>query len=359
MEKNNSMDYDGKIINSNQVGGIETAVLDNGPGKGCRIAWINTGGGLRYKVSMDRGLDIMDAFHNDKGLAFLTDMGVTPPHSEGNHGFGWLYYFGGGLVKTCGLTHIGGPEVDESGDRGLHDRIGNAVAEVESIVQPDIRAGDLDMRITGVMRQSKLFGPNLQLRRTISGRLGEPIVRLHDVVTNVGPTTTPHMYLYHCNFGWPLVDEGAKILWHGDWTTPGRDMDAEVFHGTRDFRVVPGVMESHCKGAEANAFIDIAADEDGMCSAGVANENLGIAARLRFPKEQFQWLTNWQHWGRGEYVTGLEPGTNPPIGQNAAHEQGSLIMLEPGESRTYELEISVLDDRAEIERFVRTMDLKN
>jgi hypothetical protein len=22
------------------------------------------------------------------------------------------------------------------------------------------------------------------------------------------------------------------------------------------------------------------------------------------------WLINWQHWGKGEYVTALEPGTN-------------------------------------------------
>ena len=50
------------LSNSQQLGGIETSVLDNGAGRGVRIAWINTGTGLRYKVVLDRGMDILDAF---------------------------------------------------------------------------------------------------------------------------------------------------------------------------------------------------------------------------------------------------------------------------------------------------------
>lgn len=51
-----------KISNPAQLGGIETAILDNGTGRGTRIAWINTGTGLRYKVVIDRAMDIADAF---------------------------------------------------------------------------------------------------------------------------------------------------------------------------------------------------------------------------------------------------------------------------------------------------------
>jgi hypothetical protein len=38
---------------------------------------------------------------------------------------------------------------------------------------------------------------------------------------------------------------------------------------------------------------------------------------------------------------GLEPGTNPPIGQSRARQLNELIMLAPGEKRKYELEIEV------------------
>jgi hypothetical protein len=67
-----------------------------------------------------------------------------------------------------------------------------------------------------------------------------------------------------------------------------------------------------------------------------------LAVFLKFQKKQLPWLTNWQHWGRGEYVTGLEPGTNPPIGQAKARERNELIFLQPGETRSYELQIDVL-----------------
>jgi glucose-1-phosphate thymidylyltransferase len=35
--------WTGKIANHRQLGGIETSVLDNGAGRGVRIAWIDTG----------------------------------------------------------------------------------------------------------------------------------------------------------------------------------------------------------------------------------------------------------------------------------------------------------------------------
>ena len=71
---------------------------------------------------------------------------------------------------------------------------------------------------------------------------------------------------------------------------------------------------------------------------------LGLGVMIKYSKEQLPCLTNWQHWGAGEYVCALEPGTNFPVGQLQAKEQGKLIMLEPGESRSYELEFEVLSD---------------
>jgi len=74
---------------------------------------------------------------------------------------------------------------------------------------------------------------------------------------------------------------------------------------------------------------------------------------LCFQKQQLPWLTNWQHWGEREYVTGLEPGTNKVIGQKKAREEGSLIMLQPGETRSYELELEVMYTNDKIKSFIQ------
>lgn len=338
---NPSHPWKDKLSHHSQLGGIETSVLDNGLGRGTRIAWINTGSGLRYKVVIDRAMDIVDAFYQQHSLAWVSHAGVTAPAPFSDQGVDWLRTFGGGLLTTCGLTHIGGPEQDEYGERGLHGRISNTPAEIVSIVQPDPVAGQMEMSITGKMMQTQVFGPSLELTRTISGTLGEATISIRDEVVNRGNTEAPHMLLYHLNFGWPLIDEGTEIRWEGTWQSRGGDGDNAIFNEETDFRTCPAPQEAHRGGGEGAAFIDIAANGNGQCVCGLYNRALGLEVALHFKKKQLPWLTNWQHWGKGEYVMGFEPGTNPPIGQAQARAENTLIMLAPGESRSYDIKLVI------------------
>lgn len=341
-----------KICNHLQVGGIETSVLDDGPGRSTRIAWVNTGTPLRYKVVIDRCLDIAEAFYSQHCLAWISPPGVTSPRPDANSGLEWLYSFGGGLLATCGLTHVGAPENDENGDRGLHGRIGSMPASIESIIQPDPAAGKLDMSITAVIKQSGLYVSDLELRRTISSRIGEPTIRIHDVVTNRASTPTPHMILYHCNFGFPLVDDGVDIVYKGKCESRGLEMDDAIFNNKVNYRKCSRPLDSH-RGPEACGFIDVTADRQGFCTVGLYNRKLKMALSMKYKKKQLPWLTNWQHWGFGDYVTALEPGTNPPIGQTGARKQKQLITLKPGQSRTYDLELSILTGKEDIAAFMK------
>jgi len=130
MNYNNNYLWRGKISNFKQPGEIETSILDNGAGKGVRIAWIDSGSGLRFKVVLDRAMDIADAFYNKHSLAWISHLGVTPPDLSVTSGTNWLNGFGGGLLTTCGLTHTGGPEKDEYSEREGHDRISHVRARV-------------------------------------------------------------------------------------------------------------------------------------------------------------------------------------------------------------------------------------
>jgi hypothetical protein len=340
--------WKGKISNHKQLGGIETSVIDNGAGRGTRIAWINTGTGLRFKVILDRAMDIADAFYNQHSLTWVSHAGITTPQPFSNHGMDWLRTFGGGLLTTCGLSHVGGPETDEFGERGIHGLISNISAEIESIIQPDPFAGRMEMSITGVMKETKIFGPSLELKRTISATLGQPVIRIHDEVINRANTPAPHMLLYHFNFGWPLIDEGTDILWQGSWQSMEGDKVDKIFKEGNEFKKCQKPLPQHSGTGEAVVAIDVTAAPSGKCTCGLFNEKLGLAVAMHFNKKQLPWLTNWQHWGNDEYVTGLEPGTNPPIGQAKARKENQLILLAPGERRTYDVELEVLEDEAAI-----------
>lgn len=343
-----------KLSHHAQLGGIETSVLDNGAGRGTRIAWINTGTGLRYKVVIDRAMDIAEAFYNQHSLTWLSHSGITCPQPFSDRGLDWLRTFAGGLLTTCGLDHVGGPESDEYGERGLHGPISNTPAELESIIQPDPVMGKMDFSITGKIKQAKVFGPILQLKRTISGTLGEAAIRIQDEVTNCANTPAPHMLLYHLNFGWPLVDEATDLLWHGNWQSPGEINANKIFQEGNNYHKCPPPLPSHNGRGEEVAFIDISADSSGQCTAGLCNPQLNLAVAIRFTKKELPWLTNWQHWGKGEYVTGLEPGTHPPIGQAKARAQHQLIFLEPGETRRYSLQLEIFNQEANIKRLLQT-----
>ncbi len=345
--------WENKISNPAQLGGIETSVLDNGAGRGTRIAWINTGTGLRYKIVLDRAMDIADAFYNQHSLTWLSHAGITIPQPFSDKGVDWLRTFGGGLLVTCGLDHMGGPEKDEYGERGLHGLISNTSAEIESIIQPDPVAGKMEMSITGTIKQTKIFGPCFELKRTISGTIGMPAIRIHDEVINRGNTPAPHMILYHFNFGWPLVDEGTDIIWKGKWQSREGGINNQIFSEGNNFRKCPAPLKEHSGSGEAVAFIDAEADSAGQCSCGLYNSTVGIAMVLRFQKKQLPWLTNWQHWGKGEYVTGLEPGTHTVIGQAKARETNELIFLQPGEKKVYDLELEVINDELRIKEFLK------
>lgn len=333
--------YKDKISNTAQMGGIETSILDNGLGRGNRIAWINTGSGLRFKVILDRGMDIADACFNQYNLAWLSYGGFPSPQPQSDKGIDWLKTFGGGLLTTCGLSHVGGPESDEFGERGIHGNISNIPAEIESIIQPDPIRGKIEMSITGIIKETKVFGPSLELRRTISATLGEATIKIHDEIINRGNTSAPLMVLYHFNFSYPLVDEGTEILWEGDWKPRFGDEKAKIFKQGNNFKTCPAPIDDHLGSGEEVVLIDPIADNTGMSSCGLYNKKIGLSVNVNFDKNQLPTLTNWQHWGKNDYVTGLEPGTNFPIGQKQAREDGSLIFLAPNEVKEFDLRIAI------------------
>jgi hypothetical protein len=161
------------------------------------------------------------------------------------------------------------------------------------------------------------------------------------------------MMLYHCNFGWPMADEGTQLLWKGPMFKKDARGNLSPFTPPPEFTVCPPVLETHSGTGEEVAIIDIAPNHVGTCVCGINNPKLGLAVSLKFSKNQLPWLTNWQHFGRGEYVTGIEPGTHPPIGQSKTREENTLIFIEPGESKNYSLEIDVMNNAENINQLIQ------
>ena len=85
---------------------------------GMRALHLYNAAGLELIVLPDRGFDIWDARFKGLPLTWLAPGSPFPP----DWGADGLRQFNGGLLTTCGLTHVGPPEIDDlTGEKsGIH-----------------------------------------------------------------------------------------------------------------------------------------------------------------------------------------------------------------------------------------------
>jgi hypothetical protein len=338
------------FVNPAQAGGIESYEIADGPARGVRALCVNTGGGLRYRVLVDRGLDIDHAFHNQHSVAFLTHGGATRPSRAYDRGIDWLASFPGGLLTTCGPFNVGPPGEDAGETLPLHGHHSNTPATIEQVVQPDPMNGQNEMRIVGVVRYGRLFGRNLELRRTIASRLGENAIDFIDEFTNRGNLPVPHAWLLHINLGYPLVQEGTEFCYNATKIEPTpTEESGKRFRAGQPYKTAPAPMESHRGFTEAVAYLYPRAGRDGAATVGVVNGKLGLGLAIRYNVKEFPRCINWQHWGPGEYVTALEPVNGTVQGRAKDREQGLLDEIPAGGRKTYRYRIEAVTESRAIE----------
>ena len=338
-----------RVGDMSQVAGIRMGELADGPGRGVRTADFRTGSGLAFTALLDRGLDILWADYRGTSLAWCSSTGPVAPYYHEREGLGWLRGFAGGLVVTCGFTHYGNPSVDNGEQLGLHGRA--AYLQANHVSYGEGWQGDrYEMWLEGDVRQTVVFGENLVLRRRISARLGESVIRIHDVITNHGFKTMPLMLLYHCNLGYPILSETTELLISSEVTPRDPDAAAELADHKRFAAPKAGYKP-------VVFFHTPAPDKQGRANVALVNRALGdgLGVYMRFPLDTLPYMAEWKLLDEAHYVCGLEPATNWGHGRPAEREAGRLRTIEPGECRHFDLEIGVLESGAAIEAFAKSL----
>ena len=101
---------------------------------------------------------------------------------------------------------------------------------------------------------------------------------------------------------------------------------------------------------EACFFLDLLADAAGRTQALLRNPAGDQGVSVKFNKNQLPCFTLWKNRQAAAdgYVTGLEPGINFPNRRSFEKQQGRVIVLSPGESRTFEMMIEAHGDAAAV-----------
>ena len=295
-----------------------------------------TSSGLRFTLWPDRALDLGPVWFKDKPVSWQHP-GLGGPANFEPSGLGWLRTFGGGLLTSCGLIHIGAPDDYQGQSYGLHGRIAHIPAENLRLWQ-EWQNDDYILAVEGEIRQSVLFGENLLLKRRVESALGSQSITIKDTVINESSRDTPHSLLYHCNFGFPAVSPASHLILDVERVEP-RTPVAAVGMAERNH------FDEPQPGYEEQVFFHYPViDQDGYAQATLFNPELHFGVQLRWLGEVMPVLTEWKMIGTGEYVCGLEPATQAMATWEDWEKQGLPRKLAPGEEIQYELRIKIIEN---------------
>lgn len=337
-----------RVGDVSQLGGTRLVELLDGNQRGVRAVDFATGTGFAFSVLLDRGMDVYNASHCGRSLAWHAMPGAVHPAFFEPAGLGFLRTFEGGLLCTCGLTYAGAPCTDAGEDLGLHGRVSHTSAR--SVCLDAKWDGDeYEFWAKGAMREARVFGPNVVLTRTVKARLGESRLFIEDRIVNEGFEPQPLMVLYHINAGFPVVDKGTELIAASREAAPVTDYAAKLADRWHLFDApTPGVPEACYRHK-------LAAERDGTVTIALVNRKLdgGFGYYVQWNRKQLPHFTEWKMMGEGMYVVGTEPCLMPLYPRSELRKMGKLTFIAPGEERLIQLEIGVVAGPAAVRALER------
>ena len=271
----------GKISNLNQLAYVRRYTVNGGKEDGLKVCEINNGV-IRLLLNESKAFDLMQLWHKGTNISFVSKNGFST--SCGN----FLTRFEGGMVYTCGLDSVGGRDGFE-----LHGSLHNHPAEVVSV-----ECDEKEIKVVAKTFVSALFGQNLVLTRTVKTEVNSSSISIFDNLYNAGFKAEEYVLLYHVNLGYPMIDEGVKII-SDEVSAVGRNDFANKFLDSR---------KTFCENADSDEercyFIDMKTPK-----VMVENQKLNKRFCLEYSSDSLPYFVQWNTFCSGDYALGLEPAT--------------------------------------------------
>lgn len=321
----------GYIGNPAQLVMLRRVTVSEGRAKGTEIIEVKTAGGLELDILPDAGLDIGQCRYKGVNMSWMSKNGYDSPVAISPYETEFINTFPGGLLYTCGLRSAGPANRDNGEWHPLHGRYHSLQAE-------GVCAEIVDDKIIvkGTIRETALFGHCLEARRTIRIPVFGTSVTVEDVVTNQTPRDEEIMQIYHCNFGYPLLSEKAKLVLPEERETIPRTEFAKTRLGREcEFDVPIG-------GEEEQVFFQKMRKD---FWARLENSELGVNMMISWSGGTLPILSQWRSMASGDYVLGLEPTNCFIMGRHDERENSTLPVLKAWESINNTVEIEFTEEK--------------
>lgn len=323
-----------------QLAYTRQVTVQEGRANGLRAVEVKNGD-LRYLVMADKCLDVAELEYKGMTLSFTSKPGLNGRNHFDTNGEEALRSIMGGLFFTCGLQNICGPCSSDGVDYPMHGRIRTTPAE--HLCSDAYWDGeDYVLSVTGEMRESHLFGANLVLRRTVRSVYGSDCIEIIDEVENQTAEEADLMLMYHCNFGYPFLRPGTRLVLPSK-SVYGREQWSQDHIDCWPAASVPKDGET-----EYVFLHELAGDADNHSFAALVNDELGFGIRLDFDRNVQPYFMEWMSMKTGDYVIGLEPSNSSVYGRKFHEKEGTMHRIAPFAKETYHLSFTILKDAAAI-----------
>lgn len=271
----------GQLSNLMQIACIKRYTLSGGKENGIRVVEIDNGI-LRILLNESKNLDVMQVFHKGVNLSFVSKNGFTAREIP------FLNRFEGGMIYTCGLDSLGGREGFE-----LHGSLHNYPATVISTICQEDK-----IEVISKTEVTSLFGGNLLLERKITTAPLSNTFKVSDTLTNLGTKDDKYCLLYHVNLGYPMLDEGVKIVMDEQEVIARNSWAEKHQAGRKTFEAPINNEDERCY------FITHNKPE-----VKVINDKINKTFILRYSKDTLPKFVQWNSPATQDYALGIEPTT--------------------------------------------------
>ncbi|MBQ4187893.1 MAG: aldose 1-epimerase family protein [Firmicutes bacterium] len=308
----------GYIGNPAQLVTLRRVTVSEGRAKGTEIIEVKTAGALELEILPDAGLDIGQCRYKGINMSWMSKNGYDSPAAISPYETEFVNTFPGGLLYSCGLRSAGPANRDNGEWHPLHGRFHSLQAEhVSATIDGD------EVIVSGTIRETALFGHCLEVKRVIRIPVFGSKVTVEDTVSNLTPRDEEIMQIYHCNFGYPLLSEKAKLVLPDARETLPRTEFAKTGLGRECEFDAPIDSE------EERVFFQKMERE---FWARLENPEIGVNMTISWSGETLPILSEWRSMASGDYVLGLEPTNCYISGRHDERENGTLPVLKAWES---------------------------
>ena len=305
------------IGNELQLYGVEEYQISGGKGDGMRMLLVRNAAGLEFCVSLDRCGDISKLLLKGTNFGYFSPCGYVSPKYYDNKGIGFLKSFTAGFFTTCGLNAVGSPCIDNGEELSMHGSISNTPCENYSHF---IENDEIHIKVT--VRDASLFADKYLLEREYVCPIYKNKIRLCDTIKNIGSNDSPFEILYHCNMGYPLLSENAKV------SIPSSDILPRNEHAKTGIENCL-IMEKPQRGYEEKCYYH---KMIGKVQVSIKNPDIKKGLIISYDTDELPCFTQWKMMGEYDYVLGLEPGNCYPDGRDVMRKNGMLKILKPNET---------------------------